>query len=95
MNKTKMIQIVNEQIETQTIKSITEVVNEFLDVMVEALQNNERVNISGIFSMDTVFVKSKSGVMFKNKIPFITKDRYVPRMKISNLLKNKVAQNGN
>ncbi len=89
-----MIKIVNEQIETQTIKSITEVVNTLLDVMVEALQNNEKVSFSGIFSLDTVFVKSRSGVMFKDKIPFTTKDRYVPRVKVGKLLKEKVAQNG-
>ena len=94
LNKTKMIKIVNEQIETQTIKSITEVVNTLLEVIMTSLENNERVNFVGIFSIDTVFVKSRSGVMFKDKIPFTTKDRYVPRVKVGKLLKEKVAQNG-
>lgn len=92
-NKTTIIQKLNEQIETQSIKSITEVVNMFLDLLVETLQNNERVNISGIFSMDTVFTKGRSGTMFKTKTPFSTNDRYTPRVKFSRLLKNKVAQN--
>jgi len=93
LNKTTMIQIVNKQIDTQTIKSITEIVDKLLAVMVQALQNNERVNFAGLM-IDTVFVKSKSGVMFKNKIPFTTQDKYVPRVKIGKSLKAKVAQNG-
>ena len=88
-----MIKIVNEQIETQTIKSITLVVNTLLEVIMTSLENNERVNFAGLM-IDTVFVKSRSGVMFKNKIPYTTKDRYVPRVKIGKLLKEKVAQNG-
>lgn len=88
-----MIQIVNKQIDSQTIKSITEVVDKLLAAMIEALQNNERVNCGGII-IDTVFVKGRSGVMFKDKIPFTTQDRYVPRVKIGRTLKEKVAQNG-
>lgn len=41
MNKTQIIELVAEKIETQSIKGITEVLNNFIEVVAELLADNQ------------------------------------------------------
>ena len=92
MNKTQIIELVAEKIETQSIKGITEVLNNFIEVVAELLADNQAVNIQGFLSIQNKIQKAKSGNF--NGVKWETKDRLMPKVKLSSKFKE-AAQNEN
>ncbi len=92
MNKTQIIELVAEKIETQSIKGITEVLNNFIEVVAELLADNQAVNIQGFLSIQNKIQKAKSGNF--NGVKWETKDRLMPKVKLSSKFKEAV-QNEN
>ena len=92
MNKTQIIELVAEKIETQSIKGITEVLNNFIEVVAELLADNQAVNIQGFLSIQKKIQKAKSGNF--NGVKWETKDRLMPKVKLSSKFKEAV-QNEN
>ena len=92
MNKTQIIELVAEKIETQSIKGITEVLNNFIEVVAELLADNQAVNIQGFLSIQNKLVKGRTGEF--NGVKWETKDRLMPKVKLSSKFKEAV-QNEN
>ena len=92
-SKTQIIKEINEKIDTQSIKSITEVVNTLIEVITETLADNQAVNIQGFLSIENKLVKGRTGEF--NGIAYKTDDRLVPKIKLSKSFIDKVAQNEN
>ena len=88
MNKTQIIELVAEKIDTQSIKSITEVLNNFIEVVAELLADNQAVNIQGFLSIQNKIQKAKSGNF--NGVKWETKDRLMPKVKLSSKFKEAV-----
>ena len=91
-SKTQIIKEINEKIDTQSIKSITEVVNTLIEVITETLADNQAVNIQGFLSIQNKLVKGRTGEF--NGVKWETKDRLMPKVKLSSKFKEAV-QNEN
>ena len=90
-SKTQIIKEISNKIDTQSIKSITEVVNTLIEVITEILADNQAVNIQGFLSIENKLLKGRSGKF--NNVEFSTKSRLVPKPKLSKSFIDKVAQN--
>ena len=95
MNKTQIVKLVAEKIETQSVKSISEVLNTFVEVITELLADNQAVNIQGFITIENKLVKGRTGEF--NNVEFSTQSRLVPKARLTksfrSKISNKVAQN--
>ena len=93
MNKKEIVKKISNKIDTQSIKSITEVVNTLIEVITEILADNQSVNIQGFIAIENKLVKGRTGEF--NNVAYKTADRLKAKPKLSKSFIDKVAQNEN
>ena len=76
MNKTELVKVVNSQIEGQTIKSISEVLNVLIKEIQEQLKAGNKVSIMRFVTFENRLFKARSGEF--NGVKWKTEDRLLP-----------------
>ena len=92
ISKTQLIKALNSQIEDQTIKSITKIFDIAVEIITAELKANNYVSFQGFFMIENKLVKGRSGEF--NGVKWETKDRLMPKVKLSSKFKEAV-QNEN
>ena len=91
MNKTEIIKALNKQIEGQTVKSISLVIDTLLELITSELKANNTISFRGFLTIENRLVKGRSGDLAGHK--WQTKDRLVPKAILREKFKKEV-QNG-
>ncbi len=82
MNKSEIITVVSSKLKNKLSKvDVESVVNTFIETLQETLLNNEKISFKGFLTLDTRFVKEKSGHSFGTD--WSIGSRYVARAKFS------------
>lgn len=91
MNKTQLTKALNNQIEGQTIKSLTLIIDTVIELITAELKANNKVSFQNFLIIENVKVKGRSGDF--NGVAWQTKDRLIPRARLMKKFKEEV-QNG-
>ena len=92
MNKTELIKAVSSQIEGQTIKSISEVLNVFIKEIQAQLKAGNKVSIMRFVTFENRLFKARSGEF--NGVKWQTEDRLLPIAKLTPKFKQEVQNYG-
>ncbi len=92
MNKTELIKAVSSQIEGQTVKSISEVLNVLISEIQEQLKAGNKVSIMRFVTFENRLFKARSGEF--NGIKWQIEDRLLPIAKLTPKFKQEVQNYG-
>ena len=92
MNKTELVKAVSSQIEGQTVKSISEVLNAFIKEIQEQLREGNKVSIMRFVTFENRLFKARSGEF--NGVKWKTEDRLLPIARLTPRFKEEVTKNG-
>jgi len=80
MNKTEIVKAVNSQMEEQTIKSVTEVIDRVIEVITSELKANNKVSFQGFLTIENKLIKGRSGEF--NGVKWQTEDKLFPKVRV-------------
>ena len=92
MNKTELIRAVSSQIESQTVKSISEVLNAFIKEIQEQLREGNKVSIMRFAIFENRLFKARSGEF--NGVKWKIEDRLLPIARLTPKFKEEVQNYG-
>ncbi len=81
INKDALAKLISEQT-GKSNKDIKETLDSLINVIKHKVASGNEVEIFGFLNFKRKFVPSKSGVNQLTKKPYVTKDKYVPKVKV-------------
>ena len=85
MKKAQIIKAIQLKNDTYSLKEITNLFNNFIEVVIEELKNGGTIEIIKFLSIKMKFVKGRSGNL--DGIDWKTEDRILPKVSLSKVFK--------